>query len=202
MKYNPHIKPGVFELYVGPMNSGKTKAILDRIDKIRFIDSNCYLFVRPLCDTRNTFPLNRHFGKTNFATHVYEKKPEQILEYVGDKKIVAIDELQFFEKGIEDVIEEMQRDGINVIASGLDTNFKGEPFGRMGVLLSKANEIYKQSAICQYDNCGMPATRTQKLINGEPASYNSKIIVIEDGTQKETYEPRCLEHHTTSRGKR
>ena len=80
--------------------------------------------------------------------------------------------------------------GIRVIVAGLDKDFRGEPFGVMPYLLSRAEYVTKLQAICQ--KCGQPATRTQRLINGVPADYNDPIILV--GAQ-ESYEARCRHCH-------
>jgi thymidine kinase len=50
-------------------------------------------------------------------------------------------------------------------------------------------------AICMI--CGEPATRTQRLINGEPAHFNDPVVVV---GAAEMYEARCREHHVVIRG--
>lgn len=82
---------------------------------------------------------------------------------------------------------------MNVVVSGLDLDFRGEPFGSMPVLLSLADEVHKLNGVCDYEGCSNPATRTQRLVNGFPASYNAPIILV--GDAKEGYQCRCLQHH-------
>lgn len=82
------------------------------------------------------------------------------------------------------------RNGIRVIASGLDLDFRGEPFGAMPQLLTIAEKVDKVTAICL--SCGQPATRTQRLLNGHPAPYDSEIVSI---GSSDKYEPRCRACH-------
>ena len=81
--------------------------------------------------------------------------------------MVAIDEAQFFDDEIVRVVEELADKQLRVIVAGLDTDFRGEPFGPMPELMARAEHVDKLQAICMV--CGEPATRTQRLVNGKPA---------------------------------
>jgi thymidine kinase len=81
-----------------------------------------------------------------------------------------------------------------VIVTGLDTDFRGEPFGKMPVLMARAEKVDKLRAICMV--CGEEASRTQRLVNGKPAHYDDPIVVV--GAQ-ELYEARCRKHHEVPR---
>ena len=105
-------------------------------------------------------------------------------------QVVAIDEAQFFDDNICDVANELADRGIRVMCVGLDTNFKGEPFGPMPLLITEAEFVTKLAAVC--NKCGAPATRTQRIINGHPASYNDPIILV---GASESYEARCRHCH-------
>ncbi|HAQ06987.1 MAG TPA: thymidine kinase, partial [Bacillus bacterium] len=80
--------------------------------------------------------------------------------------------------------------GYRVIVAGLDQDFRGEPFGQMPALMAIAENVTKLQAVCAV--CGSPASRTQRLINGKPASYDDPIILV---GASEAYEPRCRHHH-------
>jgi thymidine kinase len=81
-----------------------------------------------------------------------------------------------------------------VIVTGLDTDFRGEPFGCMPELIARAERVDKLHAICMV--CGEAASRTQRLVDGKPAHYNEPIVVV--GAQ-EMYEARCRAHHEVPR---
>jgi len=104
--------------------------------------------------------------------------------------VVAIDEVQFFADPIVDIVQELANQGYRVIVAGLDLDFRGEPFGPMPKLLSIAEQLTKLQAVCTI--CGSPASRTQRLINGKPASYYDPVIMV---GAEESYEPRCRHHH-------
>jgi thymidine kinase len=104
--------------------------------------------------------------------------------------VVAIDEAQFFDDQIIDVVQKLADQGLRVIVAGLDTDFRGEPFGPMPVLMAKAEHVDKLQAICMV--CGEPASRTQRIINGKPARYDEPVVII---GAAEMYEARCRKHH-------
>lgn len=115
----------------------------------------------------------------------------------GETRVVAIDEGNFFDEEIYHVARYLSEGrGLRIIIAGLDKNFRGEPFGSMGDLMTVAREVTKLTAICMscHDE-GSPATYTQRLVNGEPAKYFDPVILVEDasGESNEKYEARCDE---------
>jgi thymidine kinase len=113
-----------------------------------------------------------------------------------DTEVVAIDEAQFFDRGVAEVANELADRGLRVIVAGLDMDFRGEPFGPIPVLLAQAELIDKLQAICQV--CGAPASRSQRLINGRPAAYDDPVILV---GADEVYEARCRVCHKITRPK-
>ncbi|HIG95035.1 MAG: thymidine kinase [Parcubacteria group bacterium GW2011_GWF2_40_10] len=189
---NSGFKPGFLEVYCGPMKSGKSKELLNRLDRIKYISGCKSLLVKPSLDTRDNGIKSRG-GDYLFSQIINYDTPEEILNLMNGYNVLGIDEVQFFDKGLIKVLESLLKKEINILVSGLDTDFRGEPFGIMPYLMSLANSVTKLSAVCMYNNCGRDATRTQRLIDGIPAPYNAPIILI--GDEKEGYEPRCLQHH-------
>lgn len=195
-EYNEHIKPGLIECYSGPMASGKSSALLKRIDPIRHMDDGNELYIgfKPNIDTRKK---QSRFVR-NFISWIPipADNPEKIFKYIKEKhSLVAIDEIQFFEKGIVKVVLTLQNQMKNVVFAGLDSDFKREPFGSMKELMFHANELKKFYAVCKFSKCRNRAYYTQRLIDGKPAPCDSPIISVEGKEKKEIYEPRCLEHH-------
>jgi len=109
-------------------------------------------------------------------------------------QVVAVDEAQFFDEGLPDLLEELAGRGVRVIVAGLDQDFRGEPFGIMPTLLARAEFVEKLSAVCV--RCGRAATRTQRLIDGKPARYDEPVILV---GASEAYEPRCRACHEVPR---
>lgn len=192
--YNPFVKPGVLEVFSGPMKSGKSLALLHRVEKLKYMKGEKFLVFKPKLDTRDLVLRSRFGSLSHECIFVNEHIPEEIFSFVErDISLVAIDEIHFFGHKIVPVILELLRQNKNVIVAGLDTDFRGEPFGSMPVLLSLADEVYKLNGICDYPDCRSPASRTQRLVNGSPADYHSPIILV--GDEKEGYQCRCLAHH-------
>lgn len=78
-----------------------------------------------------------------------------------------------------------------VIVAGLELDFRGRVFGAMGQLMAQADRVEKLTAVCAV--CGSTkANRTQRLINGKPASYNDPVVLV---GAAEAYEARCRRHH-------
>ena len=118
------------------------------------------------------------------------KKPRDILKKIkADTEVVAIDEVQFFDKDIVEVCEYLADKGIRVMVAGLDKDFRGESFGVMPELLTRAEFVTKLTAVCA--KCA-PATRTQRLVNGKPAGFEDPIVMV---GADESYEPRCRHCH-------
>ena len=116
---------------------------------------------------------------------------EDILKKIeADTEVVAIDEVQFFDKDIVEVCEYLADKGIRVMVAGLDKDFRGESFGVMPELLTRAEFVTKLTAVCA--KCGAPATRTQRLVNGKPAGFEDPIVMV---GADESYEPRCRHCH-------
>lgn len=180
---------GWIEVICGPMFAGKTEEIIRRIRRLEYAKKNVLVF-KPLIDDRYSHDEIVSHNKTT-AKSVNIKSALEVLDFIkSDTHAVVIDEAQFFDDSIVDVAEHLADRGIRVIIGGLDRNFRGEPFGPMPKLLAAAEFVSKLTAICV--KSGQPATRTQRLINGLPASYDDPIVLI---GASESYEPRSREYH-------
>ena len=109
---------------------------------------------------------------------------------LNEPTVVAIDEAQFFDDELINLTKKLADDGVRVIVAGLDTDFRGEPFGPIPEMMAIAERVDKLHAICM--QCGEPACRTQRLVNGSPARYNDPVVIV---GADEMYEARCREHH-------
>ncbi len=176
-----------FEIITGPMSCGKTEELLRRVKRC-IIAQKKVKVISPEIDTRAK---GDYIESRNglWLDAITVKNARDILNYISsDDEIVAIDEIQFFDMEIVSVVRKLVEHGKRVIASGLDLDFKGEPFGAMPELLCLADKVDKLTAVCM--KCGSDhATRTQRLINGAPADKSSPLIMIGGD---ETYEARCL----------
>jgi len=176
-----------FELITGPMSCGKTEELL-RLVRRSIIAKKKVKVISPDLDTRaHGDYIESRNGLWLDAIKV--KNAAQILSIVKDEdEIIAIDELQFFDEHIVKVISKLMDAGKKVIGTGLDLDFKAEPFGYMPELMCIATHVHKLAAVCM--KCGGDnATRTQRLVDGKPVDKNSPLIMIGGD---ETYEARCV----------
>jgi thymidine kinase len=172
------------------MFSGKTEELIRRVRRATIAKQKVQVF-KPSLDTRYARgKVSSHDGADLHATALSEAA--DILKNLdADTEVVAIDEAQFFDWAIAGVCDDLAGRGLRVIVAGLDMDFRGEPFGPMPVLMAQAERVDKLQAICQ--QCGAPASRTQRLINGEPAAYDDPVILV---GAEEVYEARCRVCHS------
>ncbi len=183
------LQKGWVEVICGPMFAGKSEELIRRVKTLSYAHQKIIAF-KPAIDNR--------YDKTAIASHDGEKyqayaikDAKDIYNYISDDvQVVAIDEVQFFGNEIIGICEELADKGVRVIVAGLDMDFRGEPFGPMPELLARAEFVTKLTAACTV--CGCAATRTQRLIDGEPCDYHSPIILV---GAKDSYEARCRKHH-------
>jgi len=182
-------RPGYIEVISGCMFAGKTEELIRRIKVLEFAKKNVLVF-KPALDNRYSDTKVVSHGGSSVDSIVVENS-RAILDYVNDDTdVVAIDEVQFFDKEIMLVCDYLAKKGVRVMAAGLDTDFRAEPFGVMPQLITDAEFVTKLTAVCM--KCGAPATRTQRLVNGKPASYHDPIILV---GASEAYEARCRHCH-------
>ncbi len=181
----------------GCMSSGKTDELLRQLRRAE-IARRRVMLVRPDIDTRTPPDYAESRSKARFPSLLVTREdPERILVLARerDADLVGIEEAEFFDAHIVEVVEALRRSGRRVIVTGLNLDFAGRPFSPMPTLLALADEITMLTAICVV--CGATATRTQRLVNGRPASVDDPLIVVGglDGSAVETYEARCYRHH-------
>ena len=184
----------MIEVICGPMFAGKSEELIRRIKRIEYAKKKVIVF-KPLIDNR--YSENEVVSHNKRKTKCYNlSTSSDAYKYISeDTYAVAFDEVQFMDEGILDVCQKLADKGIRVICAGLDNDFRGEPFSIMPQLLCMAEYVTKLTAICNV--CGSNATRTQRIVNGIPASYDDPIIIV---GASESYEPRCRHCHEV-RGK-
>lgn len=187
-------RTGSVEVICGSMFSGKTEEMIRRLRRAVIAKKGVQVF-KPVLDTRYKIEKVTSHAGMNFSAQPVNSSTEIIPMLQSDTTVVGIDEAQFFDEGILSVTEQLAERGIRVIVNGLDTDFRGEPFGSMPVLLAKADRVDKLQAICMV--CGEPATRTQRLVNHLPAHFDDPIVIV---GAAEMYEARCRKHHEVPRG--
>lgn len=184
---------GWIEAVVGPMYSGKSEELIRRLRRAQIAKQKVIVFKHSIDDRYCTENVVSHNGNKIKAINIPDA--ESIYKYIEDDiDVIGIDEVQFFDNKIIDVVTDLANRGMRVVVAGLDMDFRGEPFGPTAHLMAIAEFVDKLSAICM--KCGSPAHRTQRLINGKPARYSEPIVLV---GATESYEARCRLHHEVPR---
>ncbi|MGZ4160070.1 MAG: thymidine kinase [Neobacillus sp.] len=180
---------GWVEVICGSMFSGKSEELIRRVRRAQFAKQKIAVF-KPRIDNRYSDQSVVSHNGSSFTAKPISHSIEILHHIEADIDIIAIDEVQFFDEGIVRVIQQLADSGHRVIAAGLDQDFRGEPFGQMPDIMAIAEQVTKLQAVCTV--CGSPSSRTQRLIDGRPASYHDPVILV---GASEAYEPRCRHHH-------
>ena len=169
---------GVIEVICGPMFSGKTEELIRRVRRAQ-IARQTVVVLKPYLDSR--------FDHYHLVSHSEQKIPsvrvessEEVRELGQGADVVGIDEVQFLDAGIVEVIEALANQGKRVIVAGLDMDYRGQPFEPVPQLLARAEYITKALAICVV--CGQPASRSQRVTRED-----ERIVV----GSTDHYEARC-----------
>lgn len=184
---------GSIEVVCGSMFSGKTDELIRRLIRATIAKQKVQVF-KPAIDIRYAVEKVTSHAGSNFDAMPIEKAADIRSKLEKDTTVVGIDEAQFFDEEVVCVADELASHGIRVIVAGLDTDFRGEPFGPMPLLMSRAEHVDKLHAICMV--CGDEASRTQRLVNGKPARYDDPVVIV---GASELYEARCRRHHEVPR---
>lgn len=182
-------KSGWLEVITGPMYCGKSEELIRRLRRVKIAKQKVKVFKPVLDDRYSKKDVVSHSGNSIEAVPV--DHPEEILERIDAAvDVVGIDEAQFFHEDLVEICEDLADRGIRVILAGLDRDFRNQPFGPMPELMARAEYVDKLHAICI--QCGEPASRTQRLIDGEPAAADDPVILV---GASEVYEARCRSCH-------
>lgn len=175
-------RPGWIEVVVGCMFSGKTEELIKQIRRAEFAKQKFQVF-KPRIDNRYSVDNVASHNQTHLPSIVVDSAFEILSKVEKTTQVVGIDEGQFFEEELIEVATTLANAGKRVVIAGLDTDWRGVPFGPMPQLLAIAEIVRKQYAICMV--CGEPATRTQRLVASE-----DEILV----GSTDSYEARCRVH--------
>ena len=174
-----HPETGWVEVITGSMFSGKSEELIRRVRRAQIARQKVQLF-KPRVDSR--------YANDQIVSHSDMKMPSlvvgsahEILERLeGTTEVVGVDEGQFFDAGLVDVVNTLADRGLRVIVAGLDQDYRGRPFDPMPQLLAIAEYVDKTLAICMRG--GAPANRSQRLV-----ADTHRVVV---GGSDE-YEARC-----------
>ena len=184
---------GSVEVITGSMFSGKTDELIRRLRRATIARQKVQVF-KPAIDNRYAVEKVTSHAGSDFAALPIRQAEDILTTLDPETTVVAIDEAQFFDAAIIPLVQRLADQGLRVIVAGLDTDFRGEPFGPMPVIIAQAELVDKLHAICMV--CGELATRTQRLVNGKPACYDDPVVIV---GASEMYEARCRQHHEVPR---
>lgn len=151
------ISKGRIEVITGNVCSGKSEELIRRLLCVNTINDIWsrngnteklnFIIFKPCTDTRDKdYCISRNGAKIK-AKLIYSL--DEIWELIGrDHNIVAFDEAQFFNDDLYKYCNELADNGIRVIVSGLNTNFKREAIKTMTNVMGVAESIKLLTAIC------------------------------------------------------
>ena len=186
------ISGGCIEVITGCMFSGKTDELIRRLERSEIAGEEVQVFKPVIDDRYGDEVIGSHNGKEWNANVVdtEEESIESIISKAEDLDVVGFDEANFFSEELIKICEKLASKGCRVIACGLDQTYRGEPFHPVPSLMAQADYVKKLQAICT--ECGQPATKTQRLIDGEPAHVDEPTVVV---GADEKYQARCRSCH-------
>ena len=174
---------GAIEVICGPMFSGKTEELIRRVKRAQIAKQRVQIF-KPAIDVRYDETKVVSHSSQQIHSEPVDSSIEILMKLKDSTRIVAIDEVQFFDDDIVKVVSKLAARGYRVICAGLDLDYKAIPFGPMPMLLALADQVQKIQAICTV--CGAPATRSQRLSDSQ-----QKVLLGE----ADKYEARCRGHY-------
>ena len=180
---------GWIETITGSMFSGKSEELIRRLRRGIYAKQKVIVFKPAIDDRYHKEKVVSHDGNEIEAINISTSR-EVLNQDLDNVDVIGIDEVQFFDGEIVNIVEQLAKNGHRVVVAGLDMDFRGEPFEPMPKLLAVSEQVTKLQAVCAV--CGSPSSRTQRLINGEPAKIDDPIILV---GANESYEPRCRAHH-------
>lgn len=171
-------REGFIEVICGPMFSGKTTELIKRIKMLNSLEKK-FLVFKPSID-------NRYSIESKLLTHDLKSVPSLLVDKSSDIldifkdnqnfEYLIIDEIQFFDKDIEKILNNLSYKGVKIIIAGLELDYRGEPFGSMPYLLSIADKIIKLKSSCFI--CGKEATRTQRIFTNEKKKNKEQPVIL------------------------
>lgn len=137
---------GSIEVICGSMFSGKTEELIRRLKRAQLAKYKVIVF-KPFTDNRHENNMIVSHDKNQLKA-VTVKSCNEIISHTKGFNVIAIDEAQFFDKDIVVVCNKLANTGFRVIVSGLDMDFKGNPFGSMPDLMAISESVTKLHAVC------------------------------------------------------
>ena len=172
------VDAGWIEVICGSMFSGKTEELMRRLRRAEIAKMNIIIF-KPMIDSR--------YSENQIVSHNQLKMDSHLVDTISkipnlakEIDVIGIDEAQFFDDSLVEICKDLAGNGKRVVVAGLDTDYRGVPFGPMPAIMCEADYLDKLRAICV--RCGNPASYTQRT-----SSDSGQIVIGE----LDKYEARC-----------
>ena len=165
-------------IITGPMFSGKTETLIAKIKEAQSAGLVTKVF-KPAMDTRYATDAIVTHSKDSISAQAIAQS-QDILKHIEGVQVIGIDEAQFFDEELPVVCTALLEQGVEVIAGGLDKDYRALPFGIMPQLIEMAAETIYLTAVCS--GCGKEATYTYRK-----SSEKATFLLGE----QEIYEARC-----------
>jgi len=175
-------------IITGPMFSGKSREVFNILDRC-YYKKKTFVVFKPKLDTRLDNVIFTRNGKTINAINI--SNSEEILNYLEGIDLVVIDEVQFLDLGIVEIVRKLVFMGKEVLLAGLDKDINGKPFGCIGDLLALADNVIKLKSVCH--NCGKDATFSIRLTSEGKIDSSTEIKIDVAGEKNFKYEARCYD---------
>jgi len=172
-------REGRIEAISGGMFSGKSEELVRRLRRATIARQTVQVF-KPGADTRHAPERLVTRDKRELEAVSVACSCELRQKLLPEVQVVGIDEAQFFDDGLIDLVCELADSGIRVIVAGLDLDYLRRPFGPMPRILALAEYVDKVHAVCM--SCGAPAHFSQRMTGG------GEQLQVGD---TEAYEARC-----------
>lgn len=181
---------GELNIITGCMYSGKTSELIRRIEREKIANRNIAVLTPDIDDRYGKEYIGSHNGNKILGQNTTTDPEEIYSSFMSlDADVIAIDEGNLFPEEIVRPVQELVDQGKTIHIAGLDRQFNREPFNPMEILMAKADEVMKLTAVCS--ECGDDATLTQRLVDGSPANPDDDVIQV----GSEEYHPRCRDCH-------
>jgi len=179
---------GWVEVICGPMFSGKSEELIRRITRYTIARVPTQTF-KPVIDDRYASDAVVSHSSLSTAAEPVASSEELLRSVRPQTVVVGIDEAQFFDDGLVDVVARLAASGKKVIVAGLDLDYLGRPFEPIPTLMTRAEYVTKSLAVCH--RCGGAGMYTQRVI-----SSDELVVLGAEGA----YESRCRRCYDPTEG--
>lgn len=170
---------GWIEVVCGSMFSGKSEELIRRLRRAQIARQKVQIF-KPQFDARYAHDEIVSHSEMRIPSRNVGSAAELLTVVDDDTQVVGIDEGQFFDMGLVEVVERLAAAEKRVIVAGLDLDYLGRPFEPIPSLMTRAEYVTKSLAVCH--RCGGAGMFTQRVIQSDEL-----VVLGAEGA----YEARC-----------